>query len=224
MKYPRALNPLRSTASAWMLPLTWDLIQCAAASAPVTLEVFLHRRFGVRTGKELLKGLLLLLFIFLATGTKDSFLFGWYVIAYVVFAWGHWMAMATRSYDRVHSYRTGEPYPIWQHITRSMTIVRCILEPLFCCVLGLIFAEFDVVLAHWLWLASFALFVKELVSYFRRRNRQLDASDSRIEANEQTAPRARPDDEPFVEAREAPPRINGAALRTGNTHHRRWNL
>jgi hypothetical protein len=64
MKFPPALNPLRRTKFAWLPSFVWAIVRCAAIAAPTTIEVFLHHRFGARSGKALLKGFLLLVVVF----------------------------------------------------------------------------------------------------------------------------------------------------------------
>ena len=211
MKYPPALNPFRGTKFAWFFPLIWALLQSAAVTAPVTLEVFLHHRFGARSGKALLKGLILLLAIYLSVPSSEAPLFGWYVLSYAALALAQWLDSHQNAYEGIHSYRTGEPYEFWLRITFSSTIVRCVLEPLLCCLGAFVVGSFDVTLACWVWVAAFALSIKEQVLYFRRHNRQLDALDSRVEAHELAPPRARSDNETFVEARPAPPQRNRLA-------------
>ncbi len=56
MRFPPALNILRGTQFAWVLPFVWTMLTGAAVAAPTTIEVFLHHRFGGRSGKALLKG------------------------------------------------------------------------------------------------------------------------------------------------------------------------
>src|SRR5688572_266655 len=112
MNLPSILNPLRRTRFAWLLPFTWTLLHCAAVTAPITLEVFLHRHFGARTGKNLLKGFLLLLVI------KPMFevisplppvpLFEIFIFAYAIAAICQWLNARFGGHnEHIHSYANG---------------------------------------------------------------------------------------------------------------------
>lgn len=210
MKYPSALNPLRGTQFSWLLPLTWSLLKCAAVTAPITLEVFLHHRFGARTGRDLIKGFLLLLVM--APIFKGAFptatvpLFTAFIFAYVGCALWHWFdsRFGVRN-EHAHSLQNGEPRLCWELLPFSQSIVRCYLEPSLCFLASLILISFNSALSHWVLVATIALFIKAQLRHHDIRTRQLDALDGRIESTER-APRPRAEHEPFVEARPAPPR------------------
>ncbi len=210
MNYPPALNPLRGTRYALLFPLGWALAKSAAVAASITLEVFLHECFGARTGKSLLKGFLLLLvagpFFNLMFPPSNNSLFPDFVAAYTAAALFHWVnsRFGARN-EYIHSYRTGEPWPIWQRLHLSVTTVQRYVEPAFCLLIARIVLIFDSPLAHWLFLATAALFIKEQVRRLQLRAHRLDALDSRVETMER-APHTRAENEPFVEARPAPPR------------------
>src|ERR1051325_6422816 len=105
MKFPSFLNPFRKTAFAWLFPFTWEVIKAAATAAPITLEVFLHHRFGVRTGKALLKGLILVLVFFALVSRADPPvsvpLFPGYVFGYMLAAFGQWLSARNRRDERI---------------------------------------------------------------------------------------------------------------------------
>ncbi len=208
MKYPPALNPLRGTQIAWLIPLSWAILECAAISAPTTVEVFLHHRFGARSGQALLKGFLLLVFVCLVSGHSDRQatipLFPVYLLAYIITAACHWFISQFRQADQIHSYSSGEPWPFWRELPLDTTTIRQCLEPVLCCLIACVLLLFDPALACWLFLAAIALFIKEQVSRARSRTRRLDAIDNRVEAD-RIAPRPRAEAETFVEARPAPP-------------------
>jgi hypothetical protein len=210
MKIPPALNPLRGTQFAWLIPLTWAIVKCAAVAAPTTIEVFLHHRFGARSGKALLKGFLLLLVVCVLSihGEHQAAvpLFPAYFFGYSVIALGHWLTSQSRHAEQTHSYSSGEPWPLWRELPLEMTTVKRYLEPPLCCLIACLVLRLDPALAQWLFLTAIALFVKEQVSRAHLRTRQLDAFDNRAET-EQLAPRPRAEGEPFVEARPAPPRL-----------------
>jgi hypothetical protein len=88
------------------------------------------------------------------------------------------------------------------------TTVQKYVEPGLCIFVAGIVALFDPSLAHWLCIASAALFIKVQVRYAQLHRHHLDALDGRAETTER-APRARADNDNFVEARPAPPRRMG---------------
>jgi len=208
MKFPPALNPLRGTRLAWLMPLSWEIVKSAAVAAPTTIEVFLHHRFGARSGQALLKGFLLLLVVCVLSMHGDLQatvpLFPGYLLAYIIIALGHWLTSQSRHAEQTHSYSSGEPWPLWRELPLETTTVQQYLEPALCCLIACLVLLLDVALAHWLFLAAIALFVKEQVRRARLRIRRLDAFDNRAET-ERLAPRPRAEGEPFVEARPAPP-------------------
>jgi hypothetical protein len=208
MRFPPALNPLRKTRFAWLVPFSWNLMEAAARAAPITLEVFLHHHFGVRTVGMLLKGFLLLViicFLSLITDPRPAFaLFPGYVLGYAIIATGHWLTSRLhRDREHVHSYLCGEPWPVWQVLPLAGTTVKRYVEPLLCFIFSFLVAPLDSGFAHWVRLAAMALFVKEQIIRVCLRTRQLDTMDNRAEAHE-AAPRPRQERNTFVEARPAP--------------------
>lgn len=210
MKYPPSLNPLRGTQLAWLLPLTWALFRCAAITAPVTLEVFLHRNFGARTGGNLLRGFFLLLIVtpILRGAFGDAWVpvFPLFIVGYVAFAVGHFIhSRNAAANEHMHSFQNGEPAPCWDGWSLNRQTVRCWVEPAYCILLSLIVMPFDSALAVWIGFATLSLFIREQWHYLHLRTQQLDALDGRLESTER-APRPRAENEAFVEARPAPPR------------------
>jgi len=209
MKLPPALNPLRRTKLSWLLPFAWAIVRCAAIAAPTTIEVFLHHRFGARSGKALLKGFLVLLVVFAAArhdGAPATVpLFPGFLFGYMILAIGHWLTGRIRPTEQIHSYSAGEPWPLWRQVPVDTTTVQRYLEPALCCLIACVVLLLDSALAHWLFLAALALFIKEQVLRSQIRTRQLDAFDNRAET-QRLAPRVRAENETFVEARPAPPR------------------
>lgn len=208
MKYPPKLNPLRGTQIAWLIPLSWAILECAAVSAPTTVEVFLHHRFGARSGQALLKGFLLLVFVCIVSGHSDLQatlpLFPVYLIAYIGTGTGHWFISQFRQADQIHSYSSGEPWPFWRELPLGTTTVQQFLEPALCYLIAWLVVLLDPVLAIWICVAAFALLIKAQVNRARSRTRRLDATDNRVET-ERLVPRPRAEGETFVEARPAPP-------------------
>lgn len=209
MNYPHALNPLRGTRHAWLFPFAWAVIKCAAVTAPVTLEVFLHHRFGARTGKNLIKGFLLLLVI--APLFKSVFpgtavpLFAGFIFAYVIAAICQWLSSRFgEENEHIDSYTNGTPWPLWQQFPFAATTIERFLEPALCFLVALVVLFLDPPLAHWLFVASIALFIKAHVRQTQLRTHQLDSLDSRRNTT-QNAPRHRAENDAFVEARPAPP-------------------
>lgn len=208
MKIPPILNPLRGTQFAWLFPLTLAIVKSAAFAVPTTIEVFLHERFGARSGKAMVKGFLLLWVVWWATRNSDrqeTFpLFPGYFAAYAIIACYQWFASQSALAEQIHSYSTGEPWQLWQELRVEMTTVKLFIEPAFCFLFACLMLPLDTVLARWLIIAAIALFVKELVKRAGLRTRRLDAFDNRMET-ERLAPRPRAEGEPFVQARPAPP-------------------
>jgi hypothetical protein len=208
MKYPPALNPLRGTRFAWLLPFVWTILTGAAVSAPTTIEVFLHHRFGGRTGKALLKGFLLLLVVCALSLHGDLQaavpLFPGYLFAYAIAAIGQWLTSRSRLAEQTHSHSSGEPWPLWRELPFASTTVQQYFEPVLCCLITCVVLLFDSALAHWLFLAAIALFIKAQLRRARLRTRRLDAFDNRSET-ERLAQPTRAAGEAFVEARPAPP-------------------
>ena len=208
MNFPPRLNPLRGTMFAWLLPLTWAMAEAAAIAVPTTVEVFLRHRFGARSGIALVKGAIVLLVAYAASSRERPVsvpLFPGFLFAYVVLATGQWLTGRLRPQEQVHSYSSGEPWPLWQQLPVARTTVKRYLEPVLLCLFSWIISVFDPALADWLFLAAIALFIKEQVFRARARTRRLDALDNRVDTNDY-APGARTEPEPFVEARQAPPR------------------
>lgn len=209
MKFPSKLNPLRGTRFAWLLPLTWAIVRAAAIAAPTTIEVFLHHRFGARSGGALFKAFILLIVVCAASMHTEARvlipLFPGFVFAYAMAATGQWVTGRFLPNERVHSYSTGEPWPVWRRVPVEITTVQRYLQPTLACIVACFVSLFDSGLAHWIFTASIALFIKEQVLRARLRTRRLDALDNRAES-EHFAPRTRADNENFVEARPAPPR------------------
>jgi hypothetical protein len=208
MKFPAALNPLRRTRFAWLFPFAWAIVQCAAIATPTTIEVFLHHRFGSRSGKALLKGFLLLLVVSATTMHSDPPaavpLFPGFLFAYVICAFGHWLTSRRQAAEQIHSYSSGDPWPLWRQVPFETATIQRYIEPALCCLITSVVLLLDSALAHWLFIAAIALFIKEQVLCAQMRTRRLDAFDNRAES-ERLAPRARAENEPFVEARPAPP-------------------
>ncbi len=211
MNFPRYLNPFHGTGLGWLFPLTWRIIMWVVPSVPTGLEVFLHHRFGCRSGVNLIKGFFLLIFMahVLRKGypTPTVSLFPGFIFAYGFAAAGHWLTSQTRpERGQVHSYSSGQPWPLWRRLPLASTTVERYLEPVLCCFLATLLWLFDPALAHWLTLVAVALFVKGQVRRARLRSRRLEALDQRVETN-LFAPRPRAEEEPFVEARPAPPTL-----------------
>ena len=208
MSFPQKLNPLRGTRHAWLFPFTWALLQCAAVTAPITLEVFLHHRFGARTGRNLLKGFLLLLVItplfdLTFSGARIPLCSG-FLWSYSVAAIFHWMrSRFGPPNEQMHSHRNGEPWPLWRRWALSEQNIERYAEPALCCLVAGIISFLDAALARWIVLASVALFIKQQLRASHLRTHRLDALDNRTETTER-APRPRTEHEPFVEARPAP--------------------
>ncbi len=219
MNFPQRLNPLRGTRHAWLFPFTWAVVQCAAVTAPITLEVFLHHRFGARTGKNLLKGFLLLLVmapLFEMTFPAKVPLFESFVFAYMFAAIWQWLnARFGARNEHMHSYRNGEPWPLWQRWPLAESTIERYAEPLLCCLVAGMVSFLDAALARWLVIASIALFIKQQLRGAHLRTHRLDSLDNRMETTER-APRPRAENEPFVEARPAPPRRGTYARRAGH--------
>jgi len=221
MKFPAFLNPFRNTPIAWLFPLTWAVVQCAAVAAPTTIEVFLHHRFGCRSGKALLKGFLLLLFVFAVTSRGNAPapfpLFPGFLFAYAICAFGHWLTNKLVEPGRIHSQSSGEPWPVWRALPLESSTVQGYVEPVLCCVIAAVVQFLDLSLARWLFLATAALAVKEMISRNRQRNRQLDALDNRMES-QRIAPRLSTGDAQFVEARPATPALRQPGRRQRHGH------
>jgi hypothetical protein len=205
MNFPSKLNPLRGTELAWVLPLTWALIKCAMVAAPTTIEVFLHYRFGARSGKALLKGFFLVLIMCLASMNNYKaviHLFPIFLFGYVIIAIPHWI-LSQRTINHIYSYSTGEPWSIWRRFPFDPIIVQHYLEPALCSLIGCIVLMFDPSLGRWLLFAAVGLFIKEQVLHAQLRTRRLDSMDSRAES-ERLALRPRSENQSFLEVREAP--------------------
>ncbi len=206
MKFPAWLNPLRRTKFHWLLPFTWRAIEWIATNAPITLEVFLHHRFGGRSGLLLAKGFILLLAILLLTDIcrpRVSLLPG-FVLAYSVLSIAHWLSRADQQ-QRIHSYSSGEPWPFWHNVSIQFSTIQRFIEPLLASCAGLVLLLVDNRLGAWLLFAAMSLFIREQWRWHQIRTRQWDALDSRANANT-FGPPNRTEDETFEEVRPAPPR------------------
>jgi hypothetical protein len=208
MRFPPALNPLRGTQFAWVLPFVWSILTSVAVAAPTTIEVFLHHRFGGRSGKALLKGFFILLVLCVLTFHGDLQatvpLFPGYLFAYAIAAVGQWLTSRSRQAEQIHSHSSGEPWPLWRELPFATTTIQQYFEPALCWLIACVVLRFDSALAHWLFIAIIALFIKAQLRRSRLRTRRLDASDNRSET-ERLAQPTRAAGEAFVEARPAPP-------------------
>jgi hypothetical protein len=208
MNLRAVLNPL-TKESTWIFAFVWQIMKGAALAVPTTVEVFLHHRFGVRSGGALVKGFLLLLAVGVMPPPEPHArirLFPAFLVVYVIAVFGHWLTSLTRPQGgAVHSYSTGEPWPVWGGVSVETTTVERYLEPALCFLFGVTFWRIDLLLSYWAFLAGGALFIRGQVRRFQARTRQLDALDSRMETREM-APRVQDENETFVEARPAPPR------------------
>ena len=209
MNLPRALNPLKSTRFEWLFPFTLKLLKVGAMTAPTCVEVFLHHRFGARTGKGFLKAFILLLVLLAISRLKTLAprvdLFPAFVIAYAAAATCQWITSRVRPPEGMHSYSNGEPWPIWHEIPINPVVVQRYVEPALVCFIAWVVQLFDPFLGCLLFVAAIGLFVKEQMLRAEIRTRHFDALDNRIEAG-RLVPRTRADSGAFVEAREAPPR------------------
>ncbi|MEO7300537.1 MAG: hypothetical protein ABI042_18385 [Verrucomicrobiota bacterium] len=207
MNLPPRLNFFRGTQFSWLMPLGWNILQAVAITAPITVEVFLHRNFGARTGKALVKGFLLLSIIYAFLNREPPLvfpLFPGYLFAYAVVAIGQWLSSRLQEPNgQIHSYSNGEPWALWQQTPFTRPTVQGFCEPLLCFVFSGVISLFDSQLAIWIFVAAIALFVKEQLFRAQSRTRRLNAFDNRAETNDY-APRTRPETETFVEARPAP--------------------
>lgn len=207
MNFPNALNPLRGTSQAWLLPFTWRLLQGAVKAAPVTVEVFLHHRFGARSGPKLFMGLLLLLVAksgFGLSHPRPVPLFEGFLFAYVVAAICQWLSARFGAHgEHVHSYHTGQPWPLWQQLPLARSTIQRYVEPVLCYFMAWFIFTMDAALGHWLFLAATALLLQEWFRSAEMRTHHLDGLDSRVD-NTERAPAVRTEPEHFVEARPAP--------------------
>lgn len=210
MNFSRALNPLKGTRFEWLLPFTLRLLTAAATATPTTIEVFLHHRFGARTGKGLLKGFTLLL-VLLAI-SRHSWpaprldVFPAFVMAYAVAATCQWLTSRFRPPEGMHSHWNGEPWPTWRETRIQPVIVQRYLEPALTCFIAWVVLFVDPALGDWLFAAAIGLFIKEQIIRAKERTHHFDVLDNRIEAG-RSVPRPPVDNDAFVEAREAPPRL-----------------
>ena len=208
MRFPPALNILRGTQFAWVLPFVWTMLTGAAVAAPTTIEVFLHHRFGGRSGKALLKGFLTLFVVCTLSLHGDRHaavpLFPGYLFAYAIAAVGQWLTSRSRHAEQIHSHSSGEPWPLWRELPFAATTIQQYFEPALCCLIACVVLLLDSALAHWLFFASIALFIKGQLRRSGLRTRRLDAFDNRSETERLVQP-TRATGETFVEARPAPP-------------------
>lgn len=82
----------------------------------------------------------------------------------------------------VHSYSTGRPFRVWRYLGFTDMTLQRYIQPAACSLLARGISSEDRVLAHWICMASIAVFVEEQVSRARIRTRVLDVIDSRIES------------------------------------------
>ena len=210
MNFPSTLNPLRHTSFSWLFPATWAVIKQAAPGVPITVEVFLHRRFGARSGKLPVQGFIVLIVAFLAisAGAPPSAvpLFPFFVMAYIIAAVLQWFGGRFDPLPQeVYSYSSGIPWPLWRELPLDTTTVQRCVEPALCFLVACFVSSVDVGLSQWLTISAIALFIKGQMFRIRLRTQQLDTVDNRI-VTEQGAPNGRTEaqNEQFVEARPAP--------------------
>jgi hypothetical protein len=210
MKFPAALNPLRGTKFKWVIPFAWATLKYVAITAPITIEVFLHHRFGARSGILLLKGFAVVATVVIlstqSTRPDCAPLFPGFLFSYTVLSIAHWLGRD--SLERQHpvrSYSSGEPWPFWRHLPFGTYTIKRYIEPALITLIALILSSLDHSLGCWLLFSAIALFVQEQCLRHQIRTRQWDAIDSRVEANIFAPPRPGEENEEFVDARPAPP-------------------
>jgi len=209
MNFASFLKLVREPSFKSHLRLAWEIAKAVVVAVPTTVEVFLHRGFGTRTAGSFAKGLVILIAVFLIPPSKSPAiipLFPGFVFAYVIVAIGQWLTSRFgMPVGEIHSHSMGRPWPIWERVPVATSTVHRYFEPALCWLFAFVLSALDPSLSTWLVIAGGALFIKGQLRRIETRSRQLDTLDDRTEAHE-TTPRARPENETFVEARPAPPR------------------
>ncbi len=163
------------------------------------VEVFLHRRFGVR-GHSLFQTIQVCVVgasIASTYGRLDLF-FGIFSLAAAVLAVIHRIeAVRHEKYGKAprHSYSNGEPIPIWAWVFRALglgggkanhvidisTVCRY-YEPALVLVLGIVLSFISPPLGYYLACCAVAIFVRNLLVHMRLLNMKRDFSDAKLMA------------------------------------------
>lgn len=192
------MNPIDVTLK-WALPsakLVWRLMAVSA-------ELLCRHSFGHRY-KAALIGSFGLALVYGALNSAacphhPSRYFGVYLWLHFILLCVHFAGPFRRHAHPLHSYSTGQSWPLWGRLPIAPNVVQLVGEPVLVVLLGALFYPVDIALSVWLQIAGLSLFAKELIGQWRQRNRLLDTLDARVDGERlnatvrrHTAPEAEP--------------------------------
>lgn len=173
------MPPVRTIAK-W----TFASIKVCHRLFAVSAEVFCRRSFGERYLWTILAGLLFAwawsLCLAVAEPGRGPY-FGCYVFCYFVLVCLHRRDIFRRRDGTVQSESSGVPFAFWGRFTRNPLVVHLVLEPGTLAFAAYLLRGVDLFLAAWLHASALSLFVKEIITAWKRRNNVLAVFDSRIE-------------------------------------------
>ena len=204
------------TILKWALPSVKIAFKILAVSA----EVFCRHSFGRRSAPTLLASFFccfLALNLFRMTVPQVfPALIDIYLLIFFVLVLFH-IARMWRQRPTTHSYSSGQSWEFWSRHNFNSNTVTIMVEPLINVLVGLLLMPANGVLSLWFLLGGVCLFIKELLSYWRLRNRVLDSMDARLEGErigtgvrQQTTPQGNREQRvaPVVVAQPAMPQAN----------------
>jgi hypothetical protein len=151
----------------------------------VSAELLCRHSFG-RRYKAALSGSFVLALVYGALNAAayphhPSRYFGVYLWLHFILLCVHLAGPYRRRAHPLHSYSTGQSWPVWGRLPIPPNIVQLVGEPGIVILFGASFYPVDIPLSVWLQIAGLSLFAKELIGQWRQRNRLLDTLDARAD-------------------------------------------
>lgn len=163
--------------------------------AAVTLEVFLHQKFGERYIKNRTGVAVVLMLLFMClyipyvhNVNVNPRPFGYFLGAFIVLSLVAQMGAVIRRWrgKETHTRYTGTPYLMWL-FPRANEVAIKVLEPFVVFGIGLLVRHFDRLLGAYLMAASFALFMSVITCVQERKAQRMDINDAIIEQSRNAA-------------------------------------
>jgi len=160
-----------------------EMVESVARSISLTVEVFLHKRFGPRYIGCGFFGVLIILFFTMWFPPQTIVPLEWFAIAYGVW----WLVAAInaairffRKQDKMHTRYNGYPY-LWRLLPRWQETSAKYLEALLAILLGYGVHHLNKPLGDYLMLAASFVLLRAYGSDSEQRTKALDLNDSVIE-------------------------------------------
>lgn len=175
--------PQANSPEQFKVCIGWLLF--VAQALAVSVEVFLHKRFGERfLGLQAAAACAVIFFFPIFWEGHDVTPLIAFLVAYLcmcAFARAHMAVGARRQGQREHSYYTGWPHCMRFAGRMGEETVKCIIEPMLVFLTGVFVMPWSEPLGGYLMLASLGLFISTNVTRGQDRTRLLDMNDALIE-------------------------------------------